>query len=69
MTGLMKEYPQYLGIGIDEATAIVVQGQTLEVVGKSKVAIYGRSTPASGDLIIALTPGGRFDLVLRREVK
>ena len=27
MTGLMKKYPQYLGIGIDEATAIVVTGQ------------------------------------------
>ena len=26
MTGLMKKYPQYLGIGIDEGTAIVVTG-------------------------------------------
>ena len=26
MTGLMKQYPQLLGIGIDEGTGIVVKG-------------------------------------------
>lgn len=40
MTGLMKLYPQYLGIGIDEATAIVVKGSTAEVMGRSRVAFY-----------------------------
>src|SRR4029077_3551259 len=30
MTSLMKVYPQYLGIGLDEATAIVVQGSVAE---------------------------------------
>lgn len=40
MTALMKAYPQYLGIGIDEGTALVVRGSTAEVIGKSKVAFY-----------------------------
>jgi cyanophycinase-like exopeptidase len=29
MTGVMQRFPQILGIGLDEATAIVVRGQTL----------------------------------------
>ena len=36
MTGLMKEYPQYLGIGLDEGTAIVVTGATAEVIGRAR---------------------------------
>jgi cyanophycinase len=32
--------PELLGIGIDEGTAIVVTGNTFEVIGPSKVAIY-----------------------------
>ncbi len=32
--------PELLGIGIDEGTAIVVTGNTFEVIGASKVAIY-----------------------------
>ena len=40
MTQLMKIYPQYLGIGIDEATAIVVKGSIADVIGKGKVHFY-----------------------------
>lgn len=40
MTELVTAYPQLLGIGIDEGTAIIVQGPIMEVVGKSKVAVF-----------------------------
>ncbi len=45
MTGLMTRYPQLLGVGIDEGTAIVVTGSTAEVIGKSKVGFYDYRTP------------------------
>ena len=32
-------HPKYVGIGIDECTAVVVRGQTFEVVGKSNVFV------------------------------
>jgi cyanophycinase len=37
---VISEYPQLLGIGIDENTAIVVKGNEFEVLGQSYVAIY-----------------------------
>ncbi len=49
MTQLMKAYPQLLGIGIDEGTAIIVRGTKMEVVGKSKVAVYDRRKAVKAD--------------------
>jgi cyanophycinase len=45
MVLLMKTYPQFLGIGLDEATAIVVQGHVAEVMGPNQVHIYDRRKP------------------------
>jgi cyanophycinase len=64
MTALMAVYPQLLGIGIDEGTALVVRGTVMEVVGKSKVAVYDRrhqGVDRSPDYL-ELGPGDRYDL-------
>jgi len=37
---LIKKYPELLGIGISEGTAIVVTGDHFQVIGKWKVAIH-----------------------------
>ncbi len=37
---VVAKHPEVLGIGLDESTAIIVQGQQFEVVGASKVAIH-----------------------------
>ena len=37
---IIKKYPNLLGIGIDESTAIVVKKDQLEVIGNSVIAIY-----------------------------
>ena len=65
---VIERYPHLLGIGIDESTAIVVEGDLIEVIGDSKVAIYDRSyTPSSnGKRYYFLDPGTRFDLRSRR---
>ena len=37
---ILETHPGLLGIGLDENTAIIVQGNKFEVIGKSFVAIY-----------------------------
>jgi cyanophycinase len=37
---LIKKYPDLLGIGLSEVTAIIVKGDKFEVMGKWKVAIH-----------------------------
>ena len=37
---VIKKYPDLLGIGISEGTAIVVHGDTFQVIGKWKVAVH-----------------------------
>jgi cyanophycinase-like exopeptidase len=70
MTGLMKQYPQYLGIGIDEATAIVVTGSTAEVIGRSKVAFYDYRKRVNGDADYeVVTAGDKYDLKKREKMK
>jgi cyanophycinase len=34
------EHPELVGVGIDESTAILVNGKTMEVVGKSQVIVF-----------------------------
>jgi cyanophycinase len=70
MTGLMKKYPQYLGIGLDEATAIIVTGSVAEVVGKSKVAVYDpRKKPAGDRDYEELKHGDKYDLKARERLE
>jgi cyanophycinase len=42
MTALMDKYPQFLGIGLDESTALVAEGHTAEIMGAGKVHFYDR---------------------------
>ena len=70
MTKLMKIYPQYLGIGLDEATAIVVKGQIAEVIGKGKVHFYdsNRKVADGQPDFEAFSAGARYDLKERKVV-
>ena len=69
---VIEERPELLGIGVDEGTAAIVQGDTLRVVGAGSVAIYDarRWKPASEPLptdekYFFLKAGDRFDLRTR----
>jgi len=68
-----KTFPQMIGLGIDENTAVVVQGHTMQVMGKYKVAIYAHPKSAdektSSTKYIRLKAGERYDLKARREVE
>ena len=63
---IVDAHPELLGIGIDEDTAIVVQGDSFEVIGRSYVGIYDTThvlNPAGRFYL--LMPGDRFDLANR----
>lgn len=57
--------PELLGIGLDEGTAIVVQGDDFEVIGPSFVAIYDPAILKKSGRFYFLKAGDRFDLVKR----
>ncbi|MEM7785997.1 MAG: cyanophycinase, partial [Planctomycetota bacterium] len=71
MTQLANRYPQLLGIGIDETTAIRVQGSIADVIGKGKVFFYDRRNPVipGKDDYTSLSAGQHFDLVERKVIE
>ncbi|MDH5589806.1 MAG: cyanophycinase [Gemmatimonadota bacterium] len=67
---VVEAHPELLGIGIDENTALVVQGDQAEVIGASYVLVYdNRSTVGDGGRFYFLAPGDRFDLRTREAVR
>ena len=63
---VIRARPDLLGIGIDEDTAIVVRGDSFEVIGRSYVAIYDPERQLdSGGLFYLLSSGDTYDLAAR----
>jgi cyanophycinase len=58
---VVERYPTLLGIGLDESTAIVVRGDTAEIIGRDRVAFYN-TDPQNRAAFFWLKPGDRFDL-------
>jgi cyanophycinase len=67
LSAVVADRAGLLGLGIDESTAIVVEGDRFEVVGRGVVAVHdGRDH--DGRAYYFLGPGERFDLAARRRV-
>ena len=63
---IIEAHTDLLGIGIDENTAIVVNGDEFVVIGQGYVAIYDHDRQIdSGGKFYFLAPGQRFDLATR----
>lgn len=63
LPAVLEHHPELLGIGLDENTAIVVQGDTATVIGDSYVAIYDpHRTPSGAGSFYLLQPGDRINL-------
>ena len=80
MFEILELYPDLLGIGLDENTAIHVRGDTFEVIGQSYVAIYDCSRwsaerdttyrlPADSKEFYFLRRGQRYDMRHRKVIK
>lgn len=61
---VMAALPGYLGIGLSEGAAIVVQGDRFDVIGRSKVAIHDGPRP-----YFTLQPGDAYDMKARQVLK
>lgn len=72
LESLVHKYPQFLGIGIDEATAILVQGTQATVMGKNDVYFLHHSVNKSEEVTdgmlnaVRLPAGSTFDLLKRK---
>lgn len=67
MSELKQTYPQLVGLGLDEGTAIVIRGQALEVMGRNRVCVFHRREPAAEGQrdYDVLAAGDRYDLCER----
>ncbi len=64
---VIKKYPNLLGIGLSEGTAIVVTGDRFEVIGKWKVAIHDDTRPYQPweKPYFVLSPGDVYNMKTR----
>ncbi len=70
MLEVLDAHPGLLGISIDEDTAIVVEGDRFDVIGKSFALVYGNTTVAgkSGRFYF-MGAGDRFDMKTRKATR
>jgi cyanophycinase len=83
LMAVVLEYPQFLGIGVDEATAVWLRPDgTFQVLGESSVVVYDAAAttvtraPGNGSVLLGarnlrthvLIPGDVFDLAVRSVV-
>ena len=68
---VIQKMPNLLGIGLSEGTAIIVTGDTFEVMGKAQVAVHDnkRTYPEGAKPYILLEAGAKFDMKTRKETK
>lgn len=77
---ILNKRPELLGIGLDENTAIVVQGDVFEVIGASYVLMYdtnfwsvegfaSKKLPPKESLFYFLKSGDRYDLNARKVLR
>ena len=85
LVDFIRQSPDLIGLGLDESTAVLVQKDTFEVIGKSYVAVYdyqtiiGKGAPhvvndnedhtASNGSFILLSSGQRYDLQQRKVLR
>ena len=63
---VVEAKPELLGIGLDEDTAIVVEGNRFRVIGQSYIAIFDHQRMLdSGGKFYFLEPGDQFNMETR----
>lgn len=66
MARLKRAHPRLVGLGVDEETALVIQNNAVEVVGKNHAVVYGHSDAANADKGFEfLYDGDKYDLASR----
>jgi cyanophycinase len=66
LQGVLSKYPKFLGLGIDEQTAVVIQGGAAWVLGDGHVLICVPGTGPQAPAVRVLKSGDRVDLMALR---
>jgi cyanophycinase len=67
---IIDAHPELLGLGIDENTAIIVEGDSFEVIGQGYVAIYdSNKTTGRNGRFYFLAPGDQFNMRKREPLR
>ena len=70
MLEVIDKYPELLGIGLDEDTALVVTGDQFEVIGQSYAVIYSNQPVAGANgRFYFMGAGDRFDMKSRKATR
>jgi cyanophycinase len=70
MLEVIDKYPDMLGIGLDENTAIVVEGDQFDVIGQSYAVIYSAKPVAGANgRFYFMGAGDRFDMKTRKPTR
>lgn len=64
----LEHYPNYVGFGIDEATALVVRGNQIEVLGDSTVTVCLAKSDNQEQYVRELKPGEKSDLLTLKQL-
>ena len=62
LLGVLNEHPEMIGLGIDEGTALVVEGDHLRVMGQSEVVVC-KSAGEQAPWVQSLKAGEEVDLI------
>ncbi|MEX0586594.1 MAG: cyanophycinase [Pirellulales bacterium] len=63
LLSVLEKHPEKLGLGVDEGTALVVQGNRLRVVGRSQVTVCIPQAPGEKPLLHKMDADKQFDLI------
>jgi len=67
LLGVLADHPRCLGLGIDEKTAVILQGHTLTVLGTANVSVCLPPAKGDADNVKLLKSGEVCDLLQFRE--
>lgn len=68
LVNLIEKAPQLIGIGLDEGTAVWVQRDTMQVIGRSYALIYDHGSTVPGPFFF-LSEGQKYDLKERKMIR
>lgn len=63
LAAALKKYPAWVGIGVDEQTALIVRGKKLECFGNSTVTLCLAPSESQPEREVVLNPGETADLI------
>jgi cyanophycinase len=69
LLGVLDEHPEMIGLGVDEGTALIVEGNHLRVIGASRVTICLSRTTEDAMALYRLGPNERADLIELRAAR